>query len=495
MKTVTKTDTGIDISFITTDSKAALYERTADWFRKHPDQWITGCIMSMYKEGLPQAKPCFCAVGGMHAALTDPPRPRKIEPLERDVLGLQSPYLEPLRDIDVEKEVTGIPYGDIVTFNDGPCTDVNHLIETLDKIAAAIRVKDGTTKPAPKPDFSILEGSKAKLYEAGANWLETHPGQWTRWNLITVVEGKPLFCAIGSMHAAMTDPPKPRLLTTEDVAGSEWENVSFFAKNRDFAAEYDVCGTAYGLPDESRLHYGIVNFNDTQDIDTGASAVIAKLREIASYIRAKEALAAVTVPNLPKSTGKRFSKAYQPSTESKAKVMAHVYRKRLLKVADVTDEAAAKERFYFGSYVGGKNEFYPGEGWQGKANLSCGTSACAMGWATTVPAFRRLGLQMYRSYKSSSGFYSGRVCLKGSEGQADADVLAGEKLFGISRTEYYSLFIPSSPTEVKTVNANLGITLPGTTCVTSGTVIAQRIRDFANAKFPPKGAKKAKTSV
>jgi len=32
--------------------------------------------------------------------------------------------------------------------------------------------------------------------------------------------------------------------------------------------------------------------------------------------------------------------------------------------------------------------------WEGKPDLSCGTSACALGWATTLPRFRRLGLRL-----------------------------------------------------------------------------------------------------
>lgn len=32
--------------------------------------------------------------------------------------------------------------------------------------------------------------------------------------------------------------------------------------------------------------------------------------------------------------------------------------------------------------------------WQGKPDLSCGTVACAAGWATTIPDFRKLGLRM-----------------------------------------------------------------------------------------------------
>lgn len=38
------------------------------------------------------------------------------------------------------------------------------------------------------------------------------------------------------------------------------------------------------------------------------------------------------------------------------------------------------ERFYYGSWVG--------DDWAGRQDLSCGTTACALGWATQIPEFK-----------------------------------------------------------------------------------------------------------
>jgi len=46
-------------------------------------------------------------------------------------------------------------------------------------------------------------------------------------------------------------------------------------------------------------------------------------------------------------------------------------------------------RFDLRSWAG--NDDIP---WEGNPNLSCGTSACAVGWATTIPEFRDAGLHL-----------------------------------------------------------------------------------------------------
>jgi hypothetical protein len=42
--------------------------------------------------------------------------------------------------------------------------------------------------------------------------------------------------------------------------------------------------------------------------------------------------------------------------------------------------------------------------WKGKVDLSCGTTACAAGWATTDPYFRRKGLRFERQLTDSYGY-------------------------------------------------------------------------------------------
>lgn len=62
-----------------------------------------------------------------------------------------------------------------------------------------------------------------------------------------------------------------------------------------------------------------------------------------------------------------------------------VGNRRLLKLADFL-EKLPKERFNFSSWVG--------DDWEGAKDLSCGTTACALGWATAMPEFHRLGLKL-----------------------------------------------------------------------------------------------------
>lgn len=61
---------------------------------------------------------------------------------------------------------------------------------------------------------------------------------------------------------------------------------------------------------------------------------------------------------------------------------------RLLTLAAFLD-SLPPERFDFGHWVGDK--------WEGRPDLSCGTTACAAGWATTIPEFREAGLRMRAS--------------------------------------------------------------------------------------------------
>ena len=62
-----------------------------------------------------------------------------------------------------------------------------------------------------------------------------------------------------------------------------------------------------------------------------------------------------------------------------------VSNRRLLKLAAFLD-SLDEERFDY--------RYWIGNDWKGKPDLSCGTTACAVGWATTIPSFRRAGLRM-----------------------------------------------------------------------------------------------------
>lgn len=95
--------------------------------------------------------------------------------------------------------------------------------------------------------------------------------------------------------------------------------------------------------------------------------------------------------------------------------------KRLIRIAQKL-ERLPRSRFYFGTWVGGD--------WQGKPDLSCGTTACAMGWACTLPSFRKLGLKLDPWWREP--------VLNGNSHQSTI----AKNLFGITSEEYSYLFTP-----------------------------------------------------
>lgn len=104
------------------------------------------------------------------------------------------------------------------------------------------------------------------------------------------------------------------------------------------------------------------------------------------------------------------------------KATVAVGNRRLLKLAAFL-RTVPRERFNYAEFVGWD--------WQGAQDLSCGTKGCALGWAATMPEFRRLGLHLAKG--TGSPTITGR----------DNPWLAAEKLFGIERYEAYELFSPS----------------------------------------------------
>jgi len=61
------------------------------------------------------------------------------------------------------------------------------------------------------------------------------------------------------------------------------------------------------------------------------------------------------------------------------------YRAQLENLADLLD-ALPPDRFDYNRFVGCN--------WQGKDDLSCGTTACAFGWAATMPIMKLHGLRL-----------------------------------------------------------------------------------------------------
>ena len=74
--------------------------------------------------------------------------------------------------------------------------------------------------------------------------------------------------------------------------------------------------------------------------------------------------------------------------------------KRLLKLADFLDTVPRK-RFNLG--------LWQQYGFKPKAESACGTVACAMGWACTIPSFKRAGLKAHKDdrypiFENQEGF-------------------------------------------------------------------------------------------
>ncbi len=135
--------------------------------------------------------------------------------------------------------------------------------------------------------------------------------------------------------------------------------------------------------------------------------------------------------------------------------MKTTHKKRLLKLADFL-YTLPRNRFDFSTWVG--------DDWDGKANLACGTTACALGWATTMPEFRRLGLMLkhddWCSYVSMVDDVRDDI-VSGPE-------LAAARVFGLDADEYRYLFTPRD-------YADNPRGLPNTA---TAKMVARRIREF-----------------
>src|SRR5688572_7294928 len=99
----------------------------------------------------------------------------------------------------------------------------------------------------------------------------------------------------------------------------------------------------------------------------------------------------------------------------------HVYAARLLRLAELL-EALPRKRFNFTSWVG--------DDWRGASDLSCGTTACALGWATTIPSLRRAGLRMARA-DGGVGF----VRMAGDTSSSPQDAV--KRVFGMDEYEFF----------------------------------------------------------
>lgn len=109
--------------------------------------------------------------------------------------------------------------------------------------------------------------------------------------------------------------------------------------------------------------------------------------------------------------------------------MKEMYKTRLLLLADKLDKVHKEypEKFDFNNYIRGTWHDF------GSLNLetTCGTSGCALGWATTIPELQKLGFRLVQG----AGLYA----ILASDSWEDLAI----KAFGINRTECSFLFIPA----------------------------------------------------
>lgn len=78
----------------------------------------------------------------------------------------------------------------------------------------------------------------------------------------------------------------------------------------------------------------------------------------------------------------------------------------------------------------------PDHPWEGKPDLSCGTSACAVGLATTIPEFAAAGLKLEQLYEGGVGL----VYMDAESGHTYNSFHAVQKFFDISASEANRLF-------------------------------------------------------
>jgi len=137
----------------------------------------------------------------------------------------------------------------------------------------------------------------------------------------------------------------------------------------------------------------------------------------------------------------------------------YVYKRRLLALADLLQKLPPK-RFDYSHWVG--------DDWKGKQDLSCGTTACAFGWATTMPSLRRLGLVLH---KSEVTLHKNGGYLFPSE--------AAKEVFGLSYAEFEYLFVPYSERDLPKYKLPVSY-IPDSA---SAKTVAAHIRNFVKAKY------------
>lgn len=149
-------------------------------------------------------------------------------------------------------------------------------------------------------------------------------------------------------------------------------------------------------------------------------------------------------------------------------VTATVGKRRLLELVKLL-QGLPRKRFDLSTWVG--------EDWQGRKDLSCGTTGCALGWATTIPMLKRAGLRLL-PYSSGPGGYVG-LFQDGCETHLSGE-FAAEEVFGITYEEARYLFNGTilPPYEFRDKLKT------GPEWEATPKQVAKHIKRFVKAKFP-----------
>ena len=119
-------------------------------------------------------------------------------------------------------------------------------------------------------------------------------------------------------------------------------------------------------------------------------------------------------------------------------MITDIHKARLLKLADFLAQLPP-DRFNFATWVGDT------EWQQGLLAQGCGTTACALGWATAIPEFAELGLVIVKGWQEDKHGVPAHVRLKGDD-QGDfwqATLAATRHVFGMDELETNLLFTPT----------------------------------------------------
>lgn len=122
-------------------------------------------------------------------------------------------------------------------------------------------------------------------------------------------------------------------------------------------------------------------------------------------------------------------------------------------------------------------ETWVGRGWGGAADLSCGTTACALGWATTVPELATAGLCLKQADNGQGYVDLALGDQRAETGFTDVPLLAAMAVFGIDMTEAQYLFVAEYDSPIDDLE-------PSPPETAAAVEVADHIERFVKAKWP-----------